>query len=290
MSGSLKMLQENLENGTKVEYRGEGNFFSIVEIVGEQHGSDYRSSAAGENSSGSNEYFPLVKFLDFDLRPEHWVFRNTSAIVCLFDCLFVCLFHCLTLDLVIYLPLHHSLTVIVDLAVNFSLSLSTDPVRLFSSVVSQGVTTLAYIPAASFLGISGISGEGALLSAVRLRQSQVQLGGVHSQDLTKKLRKSIFSMPERQELKRKVCHPFVAVKLILIVVINSFSYPPSPIILHPHSPSLSLSFPQSNPHPPPPAPPLILLSTQSHNHAHSPFSITPSPSSLSPSIPPGQCP
>ena len=80
-----------------------------------------------------------------------------------------------------------------------------DPVRLYSSVVSQGVSTVAYIPTASFLEMAGHAGERALLSAVRQRQIQVLSGKVHAQVLTGKLRKSIFSMPERLELKRKVC-------------------------------------------------------------------------------------
>jgi hypothetical protein len=85
---------------------------------------------------------------------------------------------------------------------NSSISFS---LRVFSSVVCQGVTTVAYIPMASFLEIVGETGLKELRHAVYLRQQQALLGGgqVHA---SMKPRRSIFSMPDRLELTKKVRH------------------------------------------------------------------------------------
>ena len=81
--------------------------------------------------------------------------------------------------------------------------LNTVNLRVFSSVVCQGLTTLAYIPISSFLEIVGDTGLRELRHAVYLRQQHALLGGgqVHA---SMKPRRSIFSMPERLELTKKV--------------------------------------------------------------------------------------
>ena len=75
--------------------------------------------------------------------------------------------------------------------------------KVFSSVISQGITTLAYLPLSSFIETFGPTAEQDLLSAVRQRQQQSLLGAgpTHA---SMKPRKSIFSMPDRLELTRKV--------------------------------------------------------------------------------------
>lgn len=82
-------------------------------------------------------------------------------------------------------------------------SLNSVHLRVFSSVVCQGVTTLAYIPMTAFLEIVGETGLKELRHAVYLRQQQALLGGgqIHA---SMKPRRSIFSMPDRLELTKKV--------------------------------------------------------------------------------------
>lgn len=71
--------------------------------------------------------------------------------------------------------------------------------RLFSSVVAMGPATVAYISHSSFAEVTGRSGDHLMMSAVVARQ-QLPVGTFTAM----KQRKSIFSMPERLELKKKV--------------------------------------------------------------------------------------
>lgn len=206
--GSLKLAQNKTEQSSKVEHRGQGNFLAQLELSSmENGGTEIVIDFDADWDRDRDERRENHKDADNESKLEKGkpVLKSAGKKILFFASLKnnrLCnSFH------LFYVNFLESKR---GSSSDLIMGSSTLPLRVFSSVVSQGITTVAYIPLASFLEIVGHSAEKNLMAAVCVRQQSVQQGsgflGSHS---SMKPRRSIFSMPDRLELTKMVSTSFL---------------------------------------------------------------------------------